>query len=628
MARTLKYTAPGCEYPIVALAIVHICAHGRISSSPSSFSSRAVTLVLALQMAAATSSASSLAFSHPKTLNPVPQTPAIGSVSFPAAKPPCLLAASTGRRGAVAAKVASPSVISTTMPSLDFDTSVFKKEKVSLAGNEEFIVRGGRNLFPLLPEAFKGIKQIGVLGWGSQGPAQAQNLRDSLAEAKLDIVVKIGLRKGSKSFQEARAAGFTEETGTLGDMLETVSSSDLLLLLISDSSQADNYEKIFSHMKPNSILGLSHGFLLGHLQSVGLDFPKNISVIAVCPKGMGPSVRRLYVQGKEINGAGINSSFAVHQDVDGRATDVALGWSIALGSPFTFATTLEQEYRSDIFGERGILLGAVHGIVEALFRRYTEQGMDEDLAYKNTVECITGIVSKTISKKGMLEVYNSLTEEGKKQFNEAYSASYYPSMDILYECYEDVSSGSEIRSVVLAGRRFYEKEGLPAFPMGNIDQTRMWKVGERVRSTRPQGDLGPLHPFTAGVFVAMMMAQIEVLRKKGHSYSEIINESVIESVDSLNPFMHARGVAFMVDNCSTTARLGSRKWAPRFDYVLTQQAFVTVDKKTPINQDLISNFMSDPVHGAIEVCAQLRPTVDISVTADADFVRPELRQSS
>ena len=77
--------------------------------------------------------------------------------------------------------------------------------------------------------------------------------------------------------------------------------------------QADNYEKVLSHMKPNSILGLSHGFLLGHLQSMGLDFPKNISVIAVCPKGMGPSVRRLYVQGKEINGAGINSSFAVHQ---------------------------------------------------------------------------------------------------------------------------------------------------------------------------------------------------------------------------------------------------------------------------------------------------------------------------
>lgn len=73
-------------------------------------------------------------------------------------------------------------------------------------------------------------------------------------------------------------------------------------------------------------------------------------------------MRRLYVQGKEVNGAGINSSFAVHQDVDGRATDVALGWSVALGSPFTFATTLEYEYQRDIFGERGILLGAVHGV--------------------------------------------------------------------------------------------------------------------------------------------------------------------------------------------------------------------------------------------------------------------------
>lgn len=66
-------------------------------------------------------------------------------------------------------------------------------------------------------------------------------------------------------------------------------------------------------MKPNSILGLSHGFLLGHLKSQGIDFPPNISVIAVCPKGMGPSVRRLYIQGKEVNGAGINASFGVYQ---------------------------------------------------------------------------------------------------------------------------------------------------------------------------------------------------------------------------------------------------------------------------------------------------------------------------
>ncbi|PRQ28316.1 putative ketol-acid reductoisomerase (NADP(+)) [Rosa chinensis] len=102
--------------------------------------------------------------------------------------------------------------------SLDFDTSVFNKEKINLAGHDEYIVKGERYLFHLPPDAFKGIKQIGVIGWGSQGPAQAQNLRDSLAEAKSNIVVKIGLRKGSRSFNEARAAGFTEENGTLGDI--------------------------------------------------------------------------------------------------------------------------------------------------------------------------------------------------------------------------------------------------------------------------------------------------------------------------------------------------------------------------------------------------------------------------
>ncbi|XP_015953654.1 ketol-acid reductoisomerase, chloroplastic [Arachis duranensis] len=555
-------------------------------------------------MAAAAASSNTIALAAAKPLTKAPTPTVFNGLAFSVNNlTPRPLAARHVNGAALAAKMVSSAPAVSLPASLDFNTSIFKKEKISLAGHDEYIVKGGRDLFHLLPDAFKGIKQIGVIGWGSQGPAQAQNLRDSLAEAKSDIVVKIGLRKGSSSFNEARAAGFSEENGTLGDIWDTISGSDLVLLLISDAAQADSYEKIFSHMKPGSILGLSHGFLLGHLQSLGIDFPKHFSVIAVCPKGMGPSVRRLYVQGKEIT------------------------WSVALGSPFTFATTLEMEYRSDIFGERGILLGAVHGIVESLFRRYTENGMSEDLAYKNTVESITGIISKIISTKGMLAVYNSLSEDEKREFETAYSASYYPCMEILYECYEDVASCSEIRSVVLAGRRFYEKEGLPAFPMGKIDQTRMWKVGQRVRSTRPAGDLGPLYPFTAGVYVALMMAQIEILRKKGHSYSEIINESVIESVDSLNPFMHARGVSFMVDNCSTTARLGSRKWAPRFDYILTQQALVAVDSGAPTNRDLISNFLSDPVHGAIEVCAELRPTVDISVPPDADFVRPELRQS-
>ncbi|MFM9481292.1 ketol-acid reductoisomerase, partial [Streptomyces scabiei] len=92
----------------------------------------------------------------------------------------------------------------------------------------------------------------------------------------------------------------------------------------------------------------------------------------------------LYVQGKQVNGAGINASFAVHQDIDGRATDIALGWSVAIGSPYTFQTTLESEYKSDIYGERGILLGAVHGIIESLYRRYVAAGQSREEAFLNS----------------------------------------------------------------------------------------------------------------------------------------------------------------------------------------------------------------------------------------------------
>ena len=157
----------------------------------------------------------------------------------------------------------------------------------------------------------------------------------------------------------------------------------------------------------------------------------------------------------------------------------------------TAATTLESEYKSDIYGERCILLGAVHGMVEALFRRYTRQGMSDEEAFKQSVECITGPVSKTISTKGMVAVYNMFSEADKKIFSEAYSASFKPAMDICMEIYEDVASGNEIKSVVQAGSRF------DRFPMGKIDGTYMWKVGAKVRAARDESKI-PLNPFTAG----------------------------------------------------------------------------------------------------------------------------------
>src|SRR5436853_2824305 len=115
----------------------------------------------------------------------------------------------------------------------NFETQSFEKEPLPLAGTQEYIVRGGRHLFTKLPDAFEGVRQIGVLGWSSQGPAQAQNLRDSLAGS--GITVKVGLRAGSASIPAAERAGFTFANRTLGEMYDVIRESDLVLLLISDA---------------------------------------------------------------------------------------------------------------------------------------------------------------------------------------------------------------------------------------------------------------------------------------------------------------------------------------------------------------------------------------------------------
>jgi len=486
---------------------------------------------------------------------------------------------------------------------MSFESKVFSVNTIKIGGTDEQIVKGGRSLFPLLVDGFNGIEKIGVIGWGSQGPAQAQNLRDSLKNT--DIKVVVGLRKNSSSMENARKAGFNEDDGTLGEMFEVISSSDLVIILISDAAQTQLYKDIFSALKPGATIGFSHGYMLGHLQNVGDSFPEGHNVIMVAPKGMGPSVRRLYVQGENVDGAGINASFAVQQDVNRNATDIALSWSIALGSPFTFETTMQSEYCSDIFGERGILLGGVWGIVEALYHRYVMNGDKNKKAFRRSVESITGPISHIISHDGILALYKKLNADDRKIFIQAYSATYLESMAVLREIYDEVSSGNEIRSVNMAGDR------LELRPMGSIDGTEMWKVGEKVRTSRKKKGVN-IDPFTAGVYAGTMMAQIDLLLEKGHSFSEVCNESVIEAVDSLNPYMHAHGVAFMVDNCSRTARLGTRKWGPQFDYNLTCCAFVAIDDKK-VDLSVFDSFEKHPIHEALSVCAELRPSVDISV---------------
>lgn len=158
--------------------------------------------------------------------------------------------------------------------------------------------------------------------------------------------------------------------------------------------------------------------------------------------------------------------------------------------------------------------------------------------------------------------------------------------------------------------------------MDVVGNSPMWQIGERVRAARSaagtqQNEL--LDTDTAAIYVATMMAQVDLLAEMGHSYSEIVNESVIEAVDSLNPYMHYRGVSFMIDNCSTTARLGARKWAPRFDYMLRQEVLPSIEDGAPASSskngtDYFKKFTDHPVHEVLGVLAKYRPSIDIAVT--------------
>src|SRR4029077_92696 len=174
-------------------------------------------------------------------------------------------------------------------------------------------------------------------------------------------------------------------------------------------------------------------------------------------------------------------------------------------------------------GNRGVLLAAVHGVCESFYRWFRSQGRQQDDAFLDSARSITGAISKQISAGGLLWNSQALDEGWKQRFKKAYCACYGPAADILTEIYEEVEGGNEIRSVVSAAHR------LSRFPMSEIAGTEMWQGGRSLRSNR-QSEIDPV---TAGIYVATMMAQVDILRGKGHPYSEIVNESIIEAIDSL-----------------------------------------------------------------------------------------------
>lgn len=212
-------------------------------------------------------------------------------------------------------------------------------------------------------------KKVAIMGYGSQGHAQAQNLKDS----GVDVIV--GLRKGRPSWDAAEADGLNVMT-----VPEAAQQADIIQILLPDEVQARIYrEQIAPYLKEGNALMFSHGFNIHFDQIVP---PANIDVFMVAPKGPGHMVRRTYVEGK-----GVPSLVAVYQDYTGKAKDLGLAYAKGIGGTRAgvFETTFKEETETDLFGEQAVLCGGVTALMKAGFETLVEAGYAPEMAY---FECI------------------------------------------------------------------------------------------------------------------------------------------------------------------------------------------------------------------------------------------------
>ncbi len=216
--------------------------------------------------------------------------------------------------------------------------------------------------------ALKG-KTIAILGYGSQGHAQAQNLRDS------GYNVIVGLDPQRASAQQAKADGMT----VLGPA-EAAKRADWIHILTPDETQGQFYESaIKPHLHAGKILGVSHGFSI-HFKTIVP--PKDVDVVMIAPKSPGHLLRRVYTEGR-----GVPSLLAIHQDASGRAQEYALCYAYGIGSTRAgvLKTTFKEETESDLFGEQAVLCGGLTSLMKKGFETLVEAGYAPEIAY---FECI------------------------------------------------------------------------------------------------------------------------------------------------------------------------------------------------------------------------------------------------
>jgi ketol-acid reductoisomerase len=357
---------------------------------------------------------------------------------------------------------------------------------IDFGGVKEEIVT--REEFPMEKalEVLKG-ETIAVIGYGVQGPAQALNMKDN----GFNVIVGQAMQF-ENDWERAVADGWVPGE-TLFDIEEAAQKGTIIQMLVSDAAQKAIWPTIEKSLKPGDVLYFSHGFSIVYKDQTGVIPPDNVDVILVAPKGSGTSVRRNF-----LSGAGINSSFAVEQDATGRARERCLAIGIAIGSGYLFPTTFQGEVYSDLTGERGVLMGALAGIMEAQYDVLRENGHSPSEAFNETVEELTESLIKLVAENGMDWMYincSATAQRGALDWKPKFKAAVLP---LFRELYERVASGKETERVLIAcGAPDYQEQlGKELAEMANSE---MWQAGKATRALRPKESAKEISASTKGI---------------------------------------------------------------------------------------------------------------------------------
>lgn len=343
--------------------------------------------------------------------------------------------------------------------------------KINFGGTIEEVVT--RDEFPL-EKAVKYLKNevIAVIGYGVQGPGQSLNLKDN------GFNVIVGQRKNSKSWDKAISDGWIEGEN-LFDIDEACKKGTIIQYLLSDAGQISVWPRVKKHLSKGKALYFSHGFGLTYNDQTGINPPNDIDVILVAPKGSGTSLRRLFVEGN-----GLNSSFAIHQDATGNARDRVIALGIGVGSGYLFETTFKKEVYSDLTGERGTLMGAIQGLFAAQYDILRKKGHSPSEAFNETVEEATQSLYPLVAENGMDWMYancSTTAQRGALDWWKKFRDAVYP---VFEELYESVETGNETKITIESNQKIDYRANLDK-ELNELKESELWKTGSEVRKLRP-----------------------------------------------------------------------------------------------------------------------------------------------